>query len=377
MYQLEAIKRVVERFTDQASQGPDRPGHRHRQDPRRRLALRRPAAAPGGPSASCSSATAGSSASRPTTSSRSTCRASPAPTSRRPRRRTGTSGSTSPPIPAMMECFETFDVGFFDLIIADESHRSIYNRYRDLFAYFDCLQVGLTATPVDFIARNTYKIFGCEDRDPTAYFSLEEAISHRPPYLVPFEVITHTTPFLRKGIKYSEMSAGAAAAARGGRGRTRRRRVRAGRGRQGRLQQGHQPDHPPQPDGERHPRRHRTPGSASRSSSPATTTTPILLQNLFDEMYPQYGGKFCRVIDNYDARAEELIDDFKGVGKQPRADDRHLGGHARYRHRRARDRQPRLRQAGLFLRQVLADDRAGHPAPARTSSAPAGTRRTS
>jgi type I restriction enzyme, R subunit len=50
--------------------------------------------------------------------------------------------------PAMMECFESFDVGFFDLIIADESHRSIYNRYRELFAYFDCLQVGLTATTV-------------------------------------------------------------------------------------------------------------------------------------------------------------------------------------------------------------------------------------
>ena len=92
--------------------------------------------------------------------------------------------------PAMMECFEIFDVGFFDLIIADESHRSIYNRYRDLFAYFDCLQVGLTATPVEFIARNTYAIFGCEDRDPTAYFSFEEAISHDPPYLVPFEVVT-------------------------------------------------------------------------------------------------------------------------------------------------------------------------------------------
>jgi type I restriction enzyme R subunit len=48
--------------------------------------------------------------------------------------------------PAMMECYESFDVGFFDLIIADESHRSIYNRFRELFAHFDCLQVGLTAT---------------------------------------------------------------------------------------------------------------------------------------------------------------------------------------------------------------------------------------
>ena len=50
--------------------------------------------------------------------------------------------------PAMMKCFEDFDVGFFDLIIADESHRSIYNKFRALFQYFDALQVGLTATPV-------------------------------------------------------------------------------------------------------------------------------------------------------------------------------------------------------------------------------------
>ena len=58
--------------------------------------------------------------------------------------------------PAMMKVFETFDVGFFDLIIADESHRSIYNRYRELLDHFDALQVGLTATPVQFISRNTF-----------------------------------------------------------------------------------------------------------------------------------------------------------------------------------------------------------------------------
>jgi len=55
--------------------------------------------------------------------------------------------------PAMKQVFQTFDVGFFDLIIADESHRSVYNTYGDLFRYFDCLQLGLTATPVEFVAR--------------------------------------------------------------------------------------------------------------------------------------------------------------------------------------------------------------------------------
>ena len=57
--------------------------------------------------------------------------------------------------PAMMKCYQTFDVGFFDLIIADETHRSIFNRYRDIFDYFDAWQVGLTATPVKFVLRDT------------------------------------------------------------------------------------------------------------------------------------------------------------------------------------------------------------------------------
>ncbi|WP_309475134.1 DEAD/DEAH box helicase family protein [Pseudomonas donghuensis] len=52
------------------------------------------------------------------------------------------------------------------MIIADESHRSIYNKYRDLFDYFDALQVGLTATPVKFISRNTFDIFDCENHRP-------------------------------------------------------------------------------------------------------------------------------------------------------------------------------------------------------------------
>src|SRR5262249_58242072 len=75
--------------------------------------------------------------------------------------------------PAMMKCFETFDVGFFDLIIADESHRTTYNRYRDLFEYFDAYQVGLTATPVKdshgnrVIPRDTFRMFDCEEDDPT------------------------------------------------------------------------------------------------------------------------------------------------------------------------------------------------------------------
>src|SRR4029079_12329732 len=108
--------------------------------------------------------------------------------------------------PAMMKCFEEFDVGFFDLIIADESHRSIYKKFRTLFQYFDALEVGLTATPVRFIERNTYDLFDCEDRDPTSHLSFEDAISNKPPFLVPFRVVAVSTQFSRDGFRYSQMS---------------------------------------------------------------------------------------------------------------------------------------------------------------------------
>lgn len=108
--------------------------------------------------------------------------------------------------PGMMNRFSQLDVGFFDLIIADESHRSIYNKYRDLFEYFDALQVGLTATPVKFISRNTFDIFDCETTDPTFEFGLDAAINNEPPYLVPFRVKDLTTDFLREGIHYNDLT---------------------------------------------------------------------------------------------------------------------------------------------------------------------------
>lgn len=107
--------------------------------------------------------------------------------------------------PGMMNRFAQLDVGFFDLIIADESHRSIYNKYRDIFDYFDSLQLGLTATPVKFIARDTFGMFDCDKTDPTFEFGLEEAINNEPPYLCSFKVKDHTTEFLREGIHYNDL----------------------------------------------------------------------------------------------------------------------------------------------------------------------------
>lgn len=106
----------------------------------------------------------------------------------------------------MINYYSKFSVGFFDLIICDESHRSIYKTYRDILEYFDSNIIGLTATPVDFIERNTFDLFNCDNEDPTFNFSVDEAWSHIPPYLIEPRVIDSTTDFLRKGIKYSQMT---------------------------------------------------------------------------------------------------------------------------------------------------------------------------
>ena len=96
-----------------------------------------------------------------------------------------------------------FGVGHFDLIILDEAHRSIYNKYQAIFEYFDAIQLGLTATPKSAIDLNTYEVFDCENDDPTFYYPLEEAV---PEYLVPYKNISIDTHFIREGIKYAELS---------------------------------------------------------------------------------------------------------------------------------------------------------------------------
>ena len=58
-----------------------------------------------------------------------------------------------------------YGVGHFDLIIVAVAHRSVYNRYRSIFEYFDAMVVGLTATPKDSIDHNTFELFGCSDDD--------------------------------------------------------------------------------------------------------------------------------------------------------------------------------------------------------------------
>ncbi|MFQ5550241.1 MAG: type I restriction-modification enzyme R subunit C-terminal domain-containing protein, partial [Gemmatimonadales bacterium] len=90
---------------------------------------------------------------------------------------------------------------FFDVIIADESHRSIYNVYRQVVDYFAGIKLGLTATPRDHVEHDTFKLFDCAPGDPSFAYSYEEAIEHDPPYLCNFEVLKVRSKFQLEGIK--------------------------------------------------------------------------------------------------------------------------------------------------------------------------------
>jgi type I restriction enzyme, R subunit len=99
---------------------------------------------------------------------------------------------------------QKFGVGHFDLIIIDEAHRSVYQKYRAIFDYFDSLLVGLTATPKDEIDRNTYSLFNLETGVPTDVYSLETAVSDG--FLVPPKAVSVPLKFQRDGIKYDDLS---------------------------------------------------------------------------------------------------------------------------------------------------------------------------
>ncbi|MBI4790897.1 MAG: DEAD/DEAH box helicase family protein [Chloroflexi bacterium] len=100
--------------------------------------------------------------------------------------------------------FEKFTPAFFDLLIFDEVHRSIFNKYDEVFQYFDGRMIGLTATPAQFIDRNTFRVFDCNDGKPTFLYTYEQAIHDK--HLVPFDLYGARTKFQRKGIKGVDLS---------------------------------------------------------------------------------------------------------------------------------------------------------------------------
>jgi type I restriction enzyme, R subunit len=98
----------------------------------------------------------------------------------------------------------SFGVGHFELIVIDEAHRSVYQKYRAIFEYFDSLLLGLTATPKEEVDHNTYGLFDLEDGVPTDAYTLSEGVTDG--YLVPQRGLSIPLKFPREGVRYSDLS---------------------------------------------------------------------------------------------------------------------------------------------------------------------------
>ncbi|WP_422379883.1 DEAD/DEAH box helicase family protein [Marinicellulosiphila megalodicopiae] len=217
--------------------------------------------------------------------------------------------------PGMLKIMQKFDPGYFDLIIADESHRSIYNVFGDIFKYFDAIQVGLTATPVEMVSRSTTELFGCDYKMPTANYPLDQAVADK--NLVPFKVVSFTTQFLRDGINGKSLNDEQIAAL---------------------EDQGIDPndlefdaktiDEAVYNKGtNREILKNLMTRGLCMADGQTLGKTIIFARNikhaeilakLFSEMYPEYGSNFCQVIHSKFERAEELIDDFKLTEDSPK-----------------------------------------------------------
>ena len=97
-----------------------------------------------------------------------------------------------------------YNSAYFDLIVVDEAHRTIYKKYRAIFEYFDAFVLGLTATPADEVHRNTYSFFKADEGEPTDSYGLRRAIDDG--YLVDFNPYEIDLGIVKRGMKYSELS---------------------------------------------------------------------------------------------------------------------------------------------------------------------------
>lgn len=204
-----------------------------------------------------------------------------------------------------------YSPGHFDLIIIDEAHRSVYQKYGAIFDYFDSILIGLTATPKKEIDRNTYSLFEIEDDNPTFAYELDDAVKDG--FLVPPKAISVPVKFMREGIKYDKLS---------------------DREKEEYEEKFGDPTKEESPD---------EIGSEALNSWLFNTNTvdqvlnhlmtngikveggdklgktiifaknhahAIFIEERFNKSFPEYAGKFLRVIDNYETKAQDLLEKF-------------------------------------------------------------------
>lgn len=102
----------------------------------------------------------------------------------------------------MISRYTEFTSGYFDVVIADECHRSIYGAWQTALTHFDALHIGLTATPAAYIERNTFQFYQCRDGQPDFSFPILEAFQKA--YLVPYKFASGITVILAKGAEVDD-----------------------------------------------------------------------------------------------------------------------------------------------------------------------------
>ncbi|HKP35654.1 MAG TPA: DEAD/DEAH box helicase family protein [Pyrinomonadaceae bacterium] len=211
-----------------------------------------------------------------------------------------------------------FGVGHFDLVIIDEAHRSVYQKYRAIFEYFDSLLVGLTATPKDEVDKNTYSLFDLEKGVPTYSYDLDQAVADG--FLVPYKPVVVPIKFVREGIKYDDLS----------------------------DEEKEEWDAIEWDEETKEVPEAIDPAALNKWLFNKDTVDKVLktlvqrgqkvsggdvlgktiifaknhkhalfIEERFNQNYPHFKGAFARVIDNYESYAQSLIDDFSGPQKPP------------------------------------------------------------
>jgi type I restriction enzyme R subunit len=227
--------------------------------------------------------------------------------------------------PTIMNCIDGvktndqrfYSVGHFDLIIIDEAHRSVYQKYKAIFEYFDSLLLGLTATPKDDTDHDTYQLFDEEYKNPTYHYELQEAVDDK--FLVPFNAKEINIGFMTRGIKYDDLPVDEKL-----------------------LYEDTFRDEsgyfPKEIDSD----------AINNWLFNENTVDKVLdflmnegikveggdkigksiifakshlhaefIEKRFNKMYPEYGNKYLRIIDNYEKYAQDLLDDFSIKEKLP------------------------------------------------------------
>ena len=215
-----------------------------------------------------------------------------------------------------------YGVGHFDVIIIDEAHRSVYQKYQSIFNYFDCILIGLTATPKKEIDKNTYGLFEIEDDNPTYAYELNKAVADN--YLKPPKAFKIPLKFPREGIVYDDLS------------EEDQIRFKELFG----VQFGDENQVCNVDKSQINTWLYNTDtidkvldylmtnGQKIAGGDKLGKTIlfaknhkhAVFIEERFNKNYPQYGGSFLRVIDNYEDKAQDLLEKFcfdKGDEKEP------------------------------------------------------------